>query len=64
MVEAKPLLRTQTAWRRELLVFIPTRLTNARSEAANLVNEILWSTSQRRNSCIASRRFIGQRALA
>ena len=36
MVEAKSLFRTLTAWRRELLVFIRTRLTNARSEAANL----------------------------
>ena len=36
MVEAKSLFRTLTAWRRELLVFVRTRLTNARSEAANL----------------------------
>ncbi|MGP5412004.1 transposase, partial [Glutamicibacter ardleyensis] len=36
MGEAKSLFRTLTAWRRELLVFIRTRLTNARSEAANL----------------------------
>lgn len=36
MVEAKSLFRTLTAWRSELLVFIRTRLTNVRSEAANL----------------------------
>jgi len=36
MVEAKSLFRTLTAWRSQLLVFIRTRLTNARSEAANL----------------------------
>lgn len=36
MTEAKTLFRTLTAWRRELLVFVRTRLTNARSEAANL----------------------------
>ena len=36
MVEAKSLFRTLSAWRRELLVFVRTRLTNARSEAANL----------------------------
>ena len=36
MVEAKSLFRTLTAWRRELLVFIRTRLTNAKSESANL----------------------------
>jgi len=36
MVEAKSLFRTLTGWRRELLVFVRTRLTNARSEAANL----------------------------
>lgn len=36
MTEAKSLFHTLTAWRRELLVFVRTRLTNARSEAANL----------------------------
>lgn len=36
MSEAKSLFRTLTAWRRELLVFVRTRLSNARSEAANL----------------------------
>lgn len=36
MVEAKSLFRTLSAWRRELMVFVRTRLTNARSEAANL----------------------------
>ena len=36
VVEAKSLFRTLTAWRRELLVFVRTRLTNARSEAVNL----------------------------
>lgn len=35
MVEAKSLFRTLSAWRRQLLVFVRTRLTNARSEAAN-----------------------------
>ena len=36
MTEAKSLLRTLTAWKTELEVFCLTRLTNARSEAANL----------------------------
>lgn len=36
MVAAKSLFRTLTAWWRELVVFVRTRLTNARSEAANL----------------------------
>lgn len=36
LVEAKLLFRILTDWHRELLVFVPTRLTNARSEAVNL----------------------------
>ncbi|WPR64415.1 ISL3 family transposase [Glutamicibacter protophormiae] len=41
MVEAKSLFRTLTAWRSQLLVFIRTRLMNARSEAANLTTKNL-----------------------
>jgi transposase len=36
MAEAKSLFRTLKSWRRELLTFCRTRVTNARSEAANL----------------------------
>lgn len=36
MTEAKSLFRTLKIWRRELLNFCRTRVTNARSEAANL----------------------------
>ena len=36
MDEAKSLLRTFTAWKKELETYCITRLTNARSEAANL----------------------------
>lgn len=34
--EADRLLKSRKAWRRELLAFCRTRLTNARTEAANL----------------------------
>lgn len=36
MVEAQSLFRTLIAWRRELLVFVSTRFTNAKSESVNL----------------------------
>ncbi|QOD02197.1 transposase [Pseudarthrobacter sp. BIM B-2242] len=36
MVEVKSLFLTLKMWRRELLTFCRTRVTNARSEAANL----------------------------
>lgn len=36
MAEAKSLFRTLKSWRRELLTFCRTRVTNARTEAANL----------------------------
>lgn len=36
MAEAKSLFRTLKGWRKELLTFCRTRVTNARSEAANL----------------------------
>ena len=34
--EPKSLFKTLSAWRRELLTFCRTRVTNARTEAANL----------------------------
>lgn len=36
MVEAQSLFRTLVAWRCELLVFVSTRFTNAKSESVNL----------------------------
>lgn len=36
MSEAKSLFRTLKMWRKELLTFCRTRVTNAKSEAANL----------------------------
>lgn len=46
MVEAKSLFRTLSAWRSELLVFVRTRLTNARIEASNLTAKDLKRTGR------------------